>query len=476
MKKRKTANQAQILSPENYIRQKSRNLPLGKCFITPDWEEQKMAQLIITREHVTGNVTACFYLVDLGCLGVKDTMYKFNVPYDEIEDHMAFQKEQGAQLMEVPYELAHNIILASIEYAEVYGFKPHKDFTSITAHFLEEDTDDIPLIDIPCGGENGKPLYVNTGFDSPASEKQILARLEKTAGKGNYHIMHQGDGNEDGVEEEEEENELDEMIETFELLDKDEQKKMLIELIEKGESDTLSEYDAKSIIALIEILSSDMVSTEAIGEQLVVLEKKFEHTIVGEEELPNSLFTGVQNMDGENVTDLFAKTIHRIIENEQPRKALETFRKEVGDVPVIDFLELLFLEQKKSKKFKKKLEEAAQKHPSYFLIQVFYHTVLFNEETDTIRAKLEELWSNENKPMTRYETNSFFQLYADQITMDKNTDLVFILAFENFIENFNGITDDVFFSIITITQLAKTRIIIDHLKQTRDLKELDTMN
>ena len=279
MKKKKTANQAQILSPENYIRQKSKNLPLSKCYITPDWEEHKMAQLIITRQHVTGNVTACFYLVDLGCMGVKDTMYKFNIPLEEFEEHLAFQKEKGAQLTEAPYELVHNIIYASIEYAEEFGFKPHKDFSSITAHFLEEDTDDIPLIEIVCGGKDGKPLYVNTGFDSPARTKQILAQLEKTAGEGNYHYILPSDGDEGDFEEEEEESEeekeMDEMMATLGQLEKDEQKKLFLDLVVKGESDTMSEYDAKRVIALVKILSSDMVSDEVIEAQLELLEKKW---------------------------------------------------------------------------------------------------------------------------------------------------------------------------------------------------------
>ena len=34
-------------------------------------------------------VTVCLYLVDLGCLGVKDTAYKFNVPFEEILEKIA---------------------------------------------------------------------------------------------------------------------------------------------------------------------------------------------------------------------------------------------------------------------------------------------------------------------------------------------------------------------------------------------------
>ena len=186
MSNKKSTNQTAFLSPENYIRQRSRNLPIGDCFINPDWEKNKMCQVVITRKHVTDNVTACIYLVDLSLLGVKDTTFKFNTSPEDIKELLA---RRGARFIDIPYELAHNIIYTGIEYAEEYGFKPHKDFTSITSHFLEEDNDDVPIIEIECGGLGGKPCYTNTGFDSPERERAILAQLQLTAGEGNYHYI-----------------------------------------------------------------------------------------------------------------------------------------------------------------------------------------------------------------------------------------------------------------------------------------------
>ena len=187
MSKKKSTNKQAVLSPENYIRQKSRNLPIGECYINQDWEKNQMCRIIITRKHVTGNVTACVYLVDLACLGVKNTMFRFNISRDDLTSFL--DKAGGDTLIDISYELAHNIIYAALEYAENYGFQPHKEYTSITRHFLEEDNDDIPLIDVECGGKDGKPLYTNTGFDSPAREREILAQLERTAGDGNYHYI-----------------------------------------------------------------------------------------------------------------------------------------------------------------------------------------------------------------------------------------------------------------------------------------------
>ena len=160
---------------------------MGECYINHDWKKTKMCQVVITRKHVTGNVTTCMYLVDLSCLGVKDTLFRFNISPEDFKNFL--EKAGGAHLISISYELAHNIVYAAIEYAEQYGFMPHKNFSSITCYFLEEDNDAVPLIKVQCGGTEGKPLYTNTGFDNPAREREILAQLERTAGQGNYHYI-----------------------------------------------------------------------------------------------------------------------------------------------------------------------------------------------------------------------------------------------------------------------------------------------
>ena len=188
MSKKKSINKMSVLRPDNYIRQKSRNLPVNECLINSDWKKSQLCELIISRKHVTGALTVCFYLVDLLCLGVKDTFFKFNISPEELKNLL--ERRSGKyQLINISYELAHNIIYAGVEYAEEYGFKPHKDFSSTTIYFLEEDNDAVPLIKVKCGGLDGKPCYTNTGFDSPERERAILVQLEQTAGKYNYDYI-----------------------------------------------------------------------------------------------------------------------------------------------------------------------------------------------------------------------------------------------------------------------------------------------
>lgn len=185
MAKKKQTQQVQQLSPENYIRQKARNLPVFECMINEDWEVSKMASVSVARVHTNGNITVGFYLVDLSCLGVKDAHFLFNVSKSEYRNTIS--KISRLKLISVSYELAHNIVYAGLEFAKELGFNPHKDF-SVAKYILEEDTDEVELIEIECG-KNGKPLYVKSEWQSEQESNLIIAQLDRSVGKGNYNYI-----------------------------------------------------------------------------------------------------------------------------------------------------------------------------------------------------------------------------------------------------------------------------------------------
>jgi hypothetical protein len=181
----------QQLSPKKYIETQARKLPVHQCLVNTDWEQTQMANVVIMRRHVNGNVTLGLYLVDLLCLGVKDTLYKFNIPQYEA-DEMFANKDF---FVEINYNLAHNIVFAGHDFAMEFNIPPHKNF-ALTKNILAEDNDNVPLIDIVVGDKvDGKPhLMIN-----PYGEgKWALELLKKNAGEGNYYFTTEiGFGNND---------------------------------------------------------------------------------------------------------------------------------------------------------------------------------------------------------------------------------------------------------------------------------------
>ncbi|MBT2564585.1 hypothetical protein J7E50_01100 [Pedobacter sp. ISL-68] len=176
--------------PENFIKSRARELELGHCYITEEWEETGIANILVSRKHTNGNFTLGIYLIDLKCLGIKDTMFKFNVTDEELD---YFADYVGGN--EIEYNEVHNIIYGAEAFAKDCGFKAHKDWT-ITQFILEEDNDRIPLIDVEFG-EDGIPAYYVGPNDSPAKVNQILATLDKHVGQGNYLFYNDEDEFED---------------------------------------------------------------------------------------------------------------------------------------------------------------------------------------------------------------------------------------------------------------------------------------
>ncbi len=176
----------QMLSPENYIKQNARKLPIHECWVNRGWKTDGLVSAIVSRKHTNGNLTFGMFLVDLKCLGIKDTQYFFNASpsgYQEIID----RSRHNFEIEQVSYTLVHNIIFAGLEFADDYGFNPHKDY-SVSQYILEEDTNDIELMEIECG-RNGKPLYIRGPYDTDAQVNQIIMQLEKTGGFGNFEFV-----------------------------------------------------------------------------------------------------------------------------------------------------------------------------------------------------------------------------------------------------------------------------------------------
>ena len=353
MAKKNTLKQ---LSPENYIKQKARLLPIEKCYINKEWEEMKMATIIVARKHVTENTTLGFYFVDMMCLGVKDSFYEFNISkYDFLD------KIEQFKLEEVPYILVHNIIYGAMAYAEDYGFSPCKAF-SITSHILEEDTEDMELIDIEFG-VNGKPFYMRGAEDSMVKVNQILKTLEKNAGEGNYEYAIDLDLFED---DDDFDDENDKLRQRFDDMSFEEKKQCYMKLID------LDREDVKHEIAIL----SESILEDLYDQNLVekiyndYLEKMEPYTILHKTApLPDEVLgcTNINSHDNFEMSEVY------YLWDDNRKKATQKFdklREKFPDVPFIAFLELFILfRQKKSEQFSSLREKYLKKYPDYHMLK-----------------------------------------------------------------------------------------------------------
>jgi hypothetical protein len=192
-----------LLSPEKYIKTKARSLPIHECWINTSWRDAGLASIFISRRQPSGNLIVGIYLVDIKCLGVKDTAYFFNQSPLEYKELLEKQMD-SLESKECDYVLAHNIIFAGLEFAAEYKILPHKDF-AISKFILEDDEDEnVPLMDIECG-EKGVPHLVLME-DQVAQYTKVLAQLRSYPGEGNFRytiLDEDGDYNDSPDEEDE---------------------------------------------------------------------------------------------------------------------------------------------------------------------------------------------------------------------------------------------------------------------------------
>ena len=355
MAKKSAGKVVQMLSPENYIRKKARALPLLECLVNDDWKEQGVAHIVVARSHTNGNITMCMYLIDLFCLGVKNTQYLFNITKTEYQE----KKESIDSLVfeQISYELAHNIVFAGLEYAEEYGFKPHKDFTSITQYMLEEDTDEIELIEVECG-KDGKPFYVNGPYEDQTKIKQILAQLERTAEPGNYdfEIVDDNEFADDNPEGSE-----------LERLTFAQKRDLFFQLYNNKEN--LNEDQIDQFEYLTDYCIENMIDPELVNKYTQEYLDDFDFELT--EEVSSELLGIPEELIQPETGKLFMDIYASASDSQRAEKLLEKFKNETPKNPAACFLEAIILREKNQESYTEKVNEYSARYPEYPLFKIF---------------------------------------------------------------------------------------------------------
>ncbi len=166
------------------------NWKLDKCWINEDWQDHKsLNQLIITRRSGAGYIAAALFLIDLGCLGIKNADTRGFADEFQFRNELLEHVEETQDLQLCSVDFAAKMVYNAMAYARGLGFEPHKDARK-AIRFLHDAQPENCADVIPLGGEDGKPFYVNGPFDD---ETKILRTLDRTVGEGNYDFVMMAD-------------------------------------------------------------------------------------------------------------------------------------------------------------------------------------------------------------------------------------------------------------------------------------------
>lgn len=376
MAKNKKQSNVQLLSPENYIRQKARNLSIYECRVNPDWQEIGTAQVLISRIHANGNLTLGVYMVDLLCLGVRDTHYRFNSTRKDYEDLLDLLTGDF-DMEKVPYELVHNIIYAANEFAGELGFKPHKDFTLVSQFILEEDTEEIELIEIECG-RDGKPVYVRGESDTDAKVMQIINQLQKTVGEGNFDLVL---GDKDGDDD-------FDVMDEFSRMTLNEKRSLFLRLIRKG-MDDFTEAEQNRMRLLTDSLLVDICDEDKVNRLMDSWEAESRFSISDEYYTPEFMGIAAGSIITENDMKLFDE-IHNLMDNVPSKipEKLKELRDKWGNIPLICYFELIYLEKENPREYARKCDEYSALYPDYALIYLNRYAYSLIKSADKNKEEL----------------------------------------------------------------------------------------
>lgn len=162
----------------------ARSYPIHECVINPGWDEGGIAHIALARRQPNGLIVFGVYLVDLYCLGLKNTFCDASVSSLTYNDEIRGSLSPGEPPTKCPVSLAHEIIYGAIDYAAAIGFEPHKDF-KLSQHVLE-DRSRLKMTHQVEFGYDGKPLFISGPHDDV---DRILTHLEHTLGEGNFNFM-----------------------------------------------------------------------------------------------------------------------------------------------------------------------------------------------------------------------------------------------------------------------------------------------
>ncbi len=182
-KKRARSSDSSEYSHRVSLIKNAKNYPLNECLIDKEWQDRGLAQILISRRQPNNKLTFGVYLVDIFCLGLKNTFCNANISLEEYQRLKLDTLKESVLVPCSPGEVC-KIIFGAIEYARRLGFEPQKDFD--LSYFVLKG---LPINDYDLTlefGYDGKPLYI-AGPDDDF--EVIIEILRKNVGEGNFDFV-----------------------------------------------------------------------------------------------------------------------------------------------------------------------------------------------------------------------------------------------------------------------------------------------
>jgi hypothetical protein len=161
-----------------------------------------MGEVIVARFKGVDEVEAGVFLVDIGCLGVKNAFFT-RVHISEYEQRIlrrGHSSYANDDLVAMSPGCARKFLEGAVLYAQSLGLAPHSDYRTGCRVFGGINAGECPEHFVY--GKDGKPFFMPGPHDSPQFVEHVMAALNRACGKDGFHYaifepMSNEDGNPD---------------------------------------------------------------------------------------------------------------------------------------------------------------------------------------------------------------------------------------------------------------------------------------
>lgn len=147
-----------------------------------DSGDSGLAGVMVARRDRGSRATACGFLLDVHCMGVKNIRGPEAVSQSALDEwrrdfFAAFDSTGNA----APEALVRHLVHGVVAFARGLGLEPHEEFAD-AAPYVGDAAGECPIV----FGRDGKPFYVAGPYDDA---RRVLEALEASVGADGYHYV-----------------------------------------------------------------------------------------------------------------------------------------------------------------------------------------------------------------------------------------------------------------------------------------------
>jgi len=178
-------DQPVAVTPGQSWMHQSQGWPVLEALVNSDWpDNDALVTVVVARESPRSRkVGAATFLVDLGCLGIKNSIVRLSPTPRDYANGLRRDILARQQFHPIDFDLAAKIVLTGEAYARSLGLSQPADAAQAKL-LLAGANPAACAIPVRTGGPDGKPHFVSGPYDD---SRRIVAHLTKTLGEGNFN-------------------------------------------------------------------------------------------------------------------------------------------------------------------------------------------------------------------------------------------------------------------------------------------------